>query len=148
MNEVYNVMDCFLLTTSGEGWGIPIIEAMSCEVPVIVTDYTTTQEIVKDHNAGLGIKLSGVEEISGEDFFKNQKEYDKNVMNGTIMGSWMVERGICDIKDCINKVEYIYKNPKIAEAMGKCGRKAVIEEYDFDKNTAKPFEDLFKELIT
>ena len=29
MNEVYNLMDCFYLSTSGEGFGIPIIEAMA-----------------------------------------------------------------------------------------------------------------------
>lgn len=146
MNEVYNVIDCFLLTTSGEGWGIPLIEAMSCQVPVIATDYTTTPEIVKAHNAGLGIKLSGVEEISSDEFFKDQKEYDKKVMNGTIMGSWMVERGICDVYDAANKIEYLYKNPELMKQMGINGRKAVENEYDFEKHTAKPFEDLFIEL--
>ena len=30
MNEIYNLMDIFFLTTSGEGFGIPIIEAMAC----------------------------------------------------------------------------------------------------------------------
>lgn len=146
MNEVYNVMDLFFLSTSGEGWGIPLVEAMSCEVPVLATDYTTTQEIVKDNQAGLGIKLSGVEEISSEEFFKDQKEYDKKVMNGTIMGSWMVERGIIDVVDAANKIEYLYKNPNLMKQMGKNGRNAVLEKYSFDKHTAKPFEDLFFEL--
>lgn len=146
MNEVYNVMDCFLLTTSGEGWGIPLIEAMSCQVPVLATDYTTTPEIVKAHNAGLGIKLSGVEEVSIEEFFKDQKAYDFKVMNGTIMGSWMVERGICDVYDAANKIEYLYKNPEIMKIMGSNGRKAVENEYNFDEHTAKPFLELFQEL--
>jgi glycosyltransferase involved in cell wall biosynthesis len=146
MNEVYNVMDCFLLTTSGEGWGIPLVEAMSCEIPVLATDYTTTPEIVKENNAGLGIKLSGVEEISSEEFFKDQKAYDLKVMNGTIMGSWMVERGIMDIEDCAEKLFSIYNNPDIAKQMGKNGRKAVIEKYNFNEHTAKPFEELFLRL--
>ena len=146
MNEVYNVMDCFLLTTSGEGWGIPLIEAMSCEIPVLATDYTTTPEIIKENNAGLSINLSGVAEVSTEEFFKDQKAYDEKCMNGTIMGSWMVERGIMDINDCVKKIEWIYRNPQLAREMGKDGRIAVLNKYDFNKHTAKPFEDLMKKL--
>ena len=146
MNEVYNTMDIFFLSTSGEGWGIPIIEAMSCEIPVAVTDYTTTAEIVKSHNAGVGINLSGCEEVTNEEFFKDQKAYDMKVMNGTLMGSWMVERGLMDIQDACDKIVYLYKNPEIMKQMGLNGRKAVENEYDYDKHTAKPFEDLFKEL--
>jgi glycosyltransferase involved in cell wall biosynthesis len=130
MNEVYNVMDCFLLSTSGEGFGIPIIEAMACEVPVIATDYTTTQELVKDNKAGLGIKLSGTEELNM--FSTESKKYDEEALDGTITGSWEVERGFCSISDGVEKVKFIYDNPVIARQMGLNGRKAVIEKYDFE----------------
>ena len=144
MNEVYNMMDCFLLTTSGEGFGIPIIEAMACEIPVVATNYTTTEELVIEHNAGLGIDLSG----AGDKTFFNQdaKNYDNEVLDGTITGSWEVERGICSIKDACEKVNFIYKNPVIARQMGKNGRRAVEEKYDFEL-VGKQFEQLFKELI-
>ena len=59
MHEIYNLFDVKFDTTSGEGFGITIIEAMACEVPIIITDYTTTKEIVTDNNAGYGIKLLG-----------------------------------------------------------------------------------------
>jgi len=52
------------LSTSGEGWGIPLVEAMSCKVPVVATNYTTIQEIVVDNKAGFGVKLAGVEEMT------------------------------------------------------------------------------------
>jgi glycosyltransferase involved in cell wall biosynthesis len=146
MNEVYNLMDCFLLTTSGEGFGIPIIEAMACEVPVIATDYTTTPELVKENNAGLGIKLAGCEEITWQEFFgTDSKYYDNKMVNGTLTGSWEVERGLCDCKDAADKVEFIYKNPELAKQMGKNGRKAVLEKYDF-KLVAEQFDKLFQEL--
>jgi len=142
MNEIYNLMDVFFLSTSGEGFGIPIIEAMAAEVPVVATNYTTTPELVLNHNAGLGIKLSGVETI---DLFKeNLKDYDIAVFNGTMTGSWEVERGFCSITDAADKLEYIYKHPEEARQMGINGRKAVLKEYDFNKIVGPAWEELFK----
>jgi len=128
MNEVYNVMDCFLLTTSGEGFGIPIIEAMACKIPVVATDYTTTPELVINNKAGLGIKLAGVETL--DMFNLSSQEYDKKAFNATMTGSWEVERGSCDIENCAEAIEMLYKNPSMCKAMGENGRNAVLTKYD------------------
>lgn len=45
--EIYNGFDVFCLPTSGEGFGLPLIEAQACGVPVIVTDTTTGEELGK-----------------------------------------------------------------------------------------------------
>jgi glycosyltransferase involved in cell wall biosynthesis len=42
----YNQADVFVLPTKAEGWGLPIIEAMACGLPVIVTDYSAQREYV------------------------------------------------------------------------------------------------------
>lgn len=139
MNNVYNLMDCFFLSTSGEGFGIPIIEAMACEVPVVATDYTTTPELVINNKAGLGINLAGVETV--EMFETESKEYDLRVMNGTMTGSWEVERGMCSVTHGADQIEYIFKNPKEAKQMGLNGRKAVLEKYDF-KLVGKQWEEI------
>ena len=47
MAHLYNCMDVFVLPTAGEGFGIPTIEAMSCGVPICVTNYTTGYELIK-----------------------------------------------------------------------------------------------------
>ena len=142
MNEVYNLMDVFLLTTSGEGFGIPIIEAMSCEIPVVATDYTTTPELVKKNNAGMGIKLAGVEEI--DLLSTEQKEYDIKVLDGTMTGSWEVERGFCSVHDAANKIVYLYENPNVRKLMGSNGRKAVINKYDFETKIGPAWEEVLK----
>jgi len=122
MNEIYNLMDVFLLTTSGEGFGIPTVEAMSCQVPVLVTNYTTTKELVIDNNAGLGIDVVG-----------------------EITGSWVVERGLCDIDDAVTKIDYLYKNINIRNDMGKNGRIAVLEKYSWEK-IGEEWKKVIKEL--
>jgi len=130
MNRLYNAMDCFLLSTSGEGFGVPIIEAMSCEVPVIATSYTTTAELVEENKCGLGIKLSGVPHLNLYDY--KTQEYDRLVLDGTMLGSWEVERGICSVYDGCVCLEKIYNDPELRKHMGKNGRKAVLEKYDFE----------------
>ena len=109
MNEVYNLMDVFLLPTSGEGFGVPICEAASCEVPTLVTDYTTTQELVMDDGqSGESIKLAG-----------------------EITGSWNVERGVCDIQDGAEKLEKLYVDEGLRRLYGKNGRTKVLNLYDW-----------------
>lgn len=147
MNNVYNLFDVFLLTTSGEGFGIPIIEAMSVEIPVLATNYTTTHELVVENKAGLGINLVGTDKVEAltplGPLELDTKTYDDLVANGTITGSWEVERGICDIQDAANKIVYLYENRDIMEQMGKNGRKAVLEKYSFEE-VGRKFNELLK----
>jgi len=44
---VYNSADAFLGNSMSEGFGIPIIEAQACGVPVIVTDFSAMPELVR-----------------------------------------------------------------------------------------------------
>jgi glycosyltransferase involved in cell wall biosynthesis len=46
MRALYNTMDVFLLPTKGEGFGIPIVEAQACGVPIITTKCTSHAELV------------------------------------------------------------------------------------------------------
>ena len=126
MNKVYNLFDIFLLTTSGEGFGIPIIEAMACKIPVLATNYTTTKELVLDNKAGLGINLAGTDEQENPDVHCNE------ILDGTLTGSWSVERGICSIKDTVKKLDFLFNNPEKRKEMGQNGRNAVLEFYDWN----------------
>jgi glycosyltransferase involved in cell wall biosynthesis len=45
---IYSSMDVLLATSYGEGFGIPVLEAQACEVPVIVSDCAASPELVGD----------------------------------------------------------------------------------------------------
>ena len=55
--SLYTCGDCFLLPTHGEGWGLPIFEALACGIPVITTDYGAPAEVLRDKK---GMPLPGV----------------------------------------------------------------------------------------
>lgn len=40
LGALYRSVNAFVLTTKGEGWGLPILEAMACGLPVIATDWS------------------------------------------------------------------------------------------------------------
>lgn len=50
LNGIYNAADMFVTTTTGEGWGLTITEAMMCQCPVIAPDHSSITEI-SDHGS-------------------------------------------------------------------------------------------------
>lgn len=45
MASIYSAMDVLLNPSTGEGFGLPILEAQSCGVPAIVTDFSAMKEV-------------------------------------------------------------------------------------------------------
>ena len=50
LNKIYNTFDCFITTTTAEGWGLSIVEAMACKKLVIAPRHTSVQEITDNGN--------------------------------------------------------------------------------------------------
>jgi len=123
MNEVYNAMDVFFLSTSGEGFGVPIIEAMACEIPVVATDYTTTQELlIEDGECGVPVKVAT-----------------------ELTGSWNVERAIMDDNEGVKALTKLYDNENLRKKMGKVGKMKVDKLYNW-KTVGKQWNDLVKDI--
>jgi GT2 family glycosyltransferase len=54
MGALYRSADCFVLPTRGEGWGMPVLEAMACGLPTIATAWSGPADFLHD---GIGYPL-------------------------------------------------------------------------------------------
>ncbi len=68
--EMLNSFDVYVQTAGAEGFGMPILEAMSCGVPVIAPDYSACSELVRGNGIPLCprfpqiVDMASVEQIS------------------------------------------------------------------------------------
>ncbi len=52
LNMMYNICDAHVLCTSGEGFGLTVIESLSAGIPTFTNDYAASAELVKDSGGG------------------------------------------------------------------------------------------------
>lgn len=56
LGTLYRSADCFVLPTRGEGWGLPILEAMACGLPAIATAWSGQTEFF-DNAVGYPLRV-------------------------------------------------------------------------------------------
>lgn len=105
MANVYSSMDVLLAASAGEGFGIPTIEAQACGVPVIVSDWSASPELV-----------GGGWTVSGHRFY-------------TPLKAWQFRPDPEDIYDALRRC-YALSDGARKECATKARRKAV--EYNID----------------
>ncbi|MFB6077326.1 MAG: glycosyltransferase family 4 protein, partial [Candidatus Nanohaloarchaea archaeon] len=60
MAQIYNAVDVLLNTVAGEGFGLPMLEAMACKTPVIGTDFSSIPELIgEDEERGWLVDVQG-----------------------------------------------------------------------------------------
>lgn len=55
--RIYSASDVLLATSKGEGFGIPVVEAMACGTPAIVADFSAQPELVGDTGWRVPVQL-------------------------------------------------------------------------------------------
>lgn len=118
MKDLYQLSDVYVSTSTGEGFGIPIIESMSCGLPVIFPNFTTPEELLGNNEAGIRVPL-----------YNHDDNYN---LRGTMVGTWNVERGMVDKRKFVEALNTLYLDEKLRKKMGKFGRKKVEQEYSWD----------------
>jgi glycosyltransferase involved in cell wall biosynthesis len=113
----YTGMDCLLAPTLGEGFGITVAEAQSCETPVIVNNFSAQPELV-----GEGVAVAG------------QPSWDPT------QGAWFQ---IPLISEIVKALEEIYERRGQRATMG---RRHIVENYDADTVYENMWRPLLEDL--
>lgn len=111
--RIYSASDVLLACSKGEGFGIPVIEAMACGTPAIVSDFSAQPELVGDtgwavpvqyewdHNQAaffctpfVGAIVGALEEAyeqrdRGAACVERAKEYDTDLLFDTLWRPWL-----------------------------------------------------------
>ncbi len=104
----YKQADLLLFPSTFEGFGIPLIEAMSSQIPCIVLDKKPMNELVVDGRTGYCLKAS-------------QKSNNYHGLE------------FPDPEEIAAKILALKNNKKLREEMGKKGRERVLAKYNFSQ---------------
>ena len=78
-----NKLDVFCVTSYNESFGVAVVEAMSCGIPVVATNVDGFREVVDDGKTGFIVEKNNIEEIANnlEKLLRNEElrhEFGKN----------------------------------------------------------------------
>jgi len=136
LNFLYNLADVFFLSSAGEGFGIPGIEAQMAGLPVVLPDFTTGREFVLP---------DGKEE--------NRTGELINIAINQIQPDAGVKRALISPQDAADKLDKLYRSWKSDKALIKRysenARRTSIQKYNFDVVINKWYDiinNLYKEV--
>lgn len=100
--------DIYLAPSTHEGFGLTLLEAMKCKIPIIATDTTGHKDIVKHMETAIMVKIRNSEDITNSIklLYSNKKLRDEFVNNSTM------EIKNYDWVSIIAKYENVYKSIK------------------------------------
>lgn len=94
---IYNSLDVFVLPTMAEGFGLPIVEAQACGVPVLATDYSSCPELLPE-------------------------EFCKLKVSATLIMNRNLEQAVVDVNDIARKLDTLYRAPELLIGLSQVAR--------------------------
>jgi glycosyltransferase involved in cell wall biosynthesis len=108
--ELYRSADAFVLPTKGEGWGLPIVEAMACGLPVVVTDYSAPAGYLDESIAYL-VRVQSMIPVYDAEMFSKRDHF----------GFWAQP----DVDHLQSLMRHVYEHRAEAREKGRRARQAV-----------------------
>lgn len=118
---LYTACNCLVHPYRGEGFGLPILEAMSCGISPIVTRGGACLDFCNDENS-IFIDARKVK-------YKDTKIGEEELVNNP----WLFEPSI---EDLAKKMHFAYKNPENIKKIGQIASKYAKEEFSWDNSSA------------
>lgn len=119
MPTLYRSADCFVTATRGEGWGMPILEAMACGLPTIATNWSSQTEFFNESN-GYPIKVKQL--------------IDANAKCPYYEGFQWAD---ADEEHLMHLMRYVYEHQDEARAMGEKASIDALTNWTWDKAADK-----------
>ncbi len=124
MSCLYRSADCFVIATRGEGWGMPILEAMACGLPAIATNWSSQTDFF---NEEVGYPIDVKRLIDAE---AKCPYYD---------GFQWADP---DEEHLVHLMRYVYEHQEEARCKGAAASKAALENWTWDKAADKILDRL------
>ena len=112
---LYTACDAFVAPSRAEGWGLPIIEAMACGLPVITTDHSAPRDYLGAESYRVSCRMMPI----ATPFFKPS--------NGDF-GMWAEP----DVADLRRRMREIYENPATARTRGEAAGARIRSRFTWD----------------
>ena len=126
---LYTACDCLVLPYRGEGFGLPVLEAMACGLPVIVTAGGATDDFVRDE---FGWRIPAEQKIFG-----NEAGGMKLAGHGSLLEPNLIALG--------EQMRHAFENPDEARERGKLASHHAHQFYSW-KNSAEIVAQRIREL--
>ncbi|MCE5336665.1 MAG: tetratricopeptide repeat protein [Desulfobacteraceae bacterium] len=131
MAGLYTACDCLVHPYRGEGFGIPIAEAMACEKPVIVTGYGAALDFCSPDNAYL---IPSQVALFPEKRIENME---------TVDFPWLAEPDRAALGELMR---HVLDNPEEARAKGQAARIQIETNFTWEKS-AEAVEERLQALV-
>jgi glycosyltransferase involved in cell wall biosynthesis len=112
---LYTSCDAFVAPSRAEGWGLPIIEAMACDLPVITTDHSAPLDYIGPETYRITKTMTPIRSA----YF--------DVSDGDL-GMW-AEPDLADLRRCLREV---FENRHAARAAGRSAGRRIRSNFTWD----------------
>jgi GT2 family glycosyltransferase/glycosyltransferase involved in cell wall biosynthesis len=110
MVQLYNACDCLVHPYRGEGFALPVLEAMACALPVVVTAGGATDDFVDEST---GFRIPATKQVFGDRSISGLK---------TAGDLWLLEP---DLEALTSSLVHVYANRERARETGRRARATV-----------------------
>jgi GT2 family glycosyltransferase len=119
LGSLYRAADCFVTATRGEGWGMPILEAMACGLPTITTNWSAQTEFVRE-DLCFPVRVKRlIPAIAKCPYYVGYEWADP------------------DFDHLVHRMRYVYDEREAAREVGRRAAEAVARDWTWDRAAEK-----------